>query len=52
LVASTDDDELAAICDRVIVMRDGRAVITLTGAALSAEAILAHSIERAERKED
>jgi ribose transport system ATP-binding protein len=46
LVASTDNDELAAICDRVIVMRDGRAVISLSGERLTSEALLEHSIER------
>ncbi|MEF2978957.1 sugar ABC transporter ATP-binding protein [Subtercola sp. YIM 133946] len=51
LVASTDNDELAAICDRVIVMRDGLAAITLTGDRLTSEAILEHSIERALIKE-
>jgi ribose transport system ATP-binding protein len=47
LVTSTDNDELAAICDRVIVMRDGRAACSLSGANLTSEAILEHSIERA-----
>jgi ribose transport system ATP-binding protein len=47
LVASTDNDELAAICDRVIVLRDGEAAIALEGAGLTSEAILEHSMERA-----
>lgn len=47
LVASTDNDELAAICDRVIVMRDGAVAITLEGDYLSSDAILKHSMERA-----
>ena len=47
VVASTDNDELAAICDRVIVMRDGYAAISLTGDQLTSEAILEHGIERA-----
>ena len=46
LVASTDNDELAAICDRVIVMRDGRPAISLAGDRLTSEAILEHSMER------
>ena len=50
LVASTDNDELAAVCDRVIVMREGKAAITLTGPDLTSEAILEHSIERATTK--
>lgn len=52
LIASTDNDELAAICDRVVVMRDGRAATSLTGAQLTAGAILEHSIERAATTED
>ncbi len=51
LVASTDNDELAAICDRVIVMRDGVAATSLTGPRLTSEAILEHSIERVTTKE-
>lgn len=51
LVASTDNDELAAICDRVIVMREGRAAMSLTGSSLTSEAILEHSIERATNTE-
>ncbi len=47
LVASTDNDELAAICDRVIVMRNGEAAISLAGERLTSEAILEHSIELA-----
>jgi ribose transport system ATP-binding protein len=52
LVASTDNDELAAICDRVIVMRDGRAAITLDGDRLTSDAIVEHSMERAGTAED
>jgi ribose transport system ATP-binding protein len=52
LVASSDDDELAAICDRVIVMRDGRAAVTLEGDRLTSDAILEHSMERAAGAED
>lgn len=51
LVASTDNDELAAICDRVIVMRDGVEAITLAGTRLTSEAILEHSIDRIETQE-
>ena len=47
LIASTDDDELAAICDRVIVMRNGLAAVVLERQHLTADAILEHSMERA-----
>jgi ribose transport system ATP-binding protein len=46
LLASTDNDELAAICDRVIVMRDGRVAVTLEGDRLTSDAIFEHSMER------
>jgi ribose transport system ATP-binding protein len=46
LLASTDNDELAAICDRVIVMREGEVAVTLSGERLTSEAILEHSMEQ------
>ena len=39
LVASTDTDELVRLCDRVIVLVDGRAVATLRGGQITAETI-------------
>jgi len=39
LVASTDHEELASICDRVIVLREGRTACELHGAALTSHAI-------------
>jgi ribose transport system ATP-binding protein len=51
LVTSTDDDELAAICDRVIVMREGREAMALAGSQLTSEAILEHSIELGDTEE-
>ena len=51
LVASTDNDELAAICDRVIVMRDGRPAAMLSGSHLTSEAILVNSMDRARLKD-
>ena len=39
LVASTDTDELVRLCDRVIVLVDGRAVATLRDAEITAEMI-------------
>jgi ribose transport system ATP-binding protein len=35
LVCSSDSEELASICDRVLVMRDGRRVAELAGASIS-----------------
>jgi ribose transport system ATP-binding protein len=39
LVASTDTDELVRLCDRVIVLVDGRAVATLRGAEITPDMI-------------
>jgi ribose transport system ATP-binding protein len=39
LVSSSDDDELAAVCSRVLVIRDGRIAASITGARLTASAI-------------
>ena len=39
LVASTDTDELVRLCNRVIVLVDGRAVATLSGDRINAETI-------------
>jgi ribose transport system ATP-binding protein len=39
LCASADDDQLAAVCDRVIIVARGRAVRELTGADLAKERI-------------
>jgi ribose transport system ATP-binding protein len=39
LVASTDTDELVRLCNRVIVLVDGRAVATLAGDQITAETI-------------
>jgi ribose transport system ATP-binding protein len=40
LLASTDEEELAHICDRVFVFRDGRAVAELHGDSLTAGSIV------------
>jgi ABC-type sugar transport system ATPase subunit len=40
LLCSTDIDELASLCDRVVVIHNGRATTTLTAGALSTHAIL------------
>ena len=52
LLASTDSDELAAICDRVIVMRDGRVAAMLEGDRLTSDTIFEHSMERTVAAED
>ncbi|MFB9645579.1 sugar ABC transporter ATP-binding protein [Microbacterium terregens] len=51
LVVSTDNDELVAICDRVIVMRDGETAATLSGGHLTSEAILELSMDRTDLKD-
>jgi ABC-type sugar transport system ATPase subunit len=40
LMCSTDIDELASLCDRVVVLHQGRAAATLSGDALSTHAVL------------
>jgi ABC-type sugar transport system ATPase subunit len=40
LIASTDTEELVDICDRVVVMRQGRSVGELSGVGLSEQALL------------
>ncbi len=42
LIVSTDADELAALCDRVLVFRAGRVRTELSGAALTSHAISHH----------
>ena len=39
LISSTEYQDLASLCDRVIVFRDGRVVAELEGAALNSESI-------------
>lgn len=46
LFASTDNDELCAVCDRVMVMREGQIVSALHGRHLTSDALLEHSMER------
>ena len=40
LICSTDIDELASLCDRVVVLRQGRVSATLAGDALNTHAVL------------
>ncbi|MFD2415685.1 sugar ABC transporter ATP-binding protein [Amycolatopsis pigmentata] len=44
IVASSDADELAEICERVLVFRDGRLTTALEGPALTAGAIVTASL--------
>ncbi len=44
LLYSTDTEELAHICHRILVMREGRFVAELRGAAITPEAIVAAAI--------
>ena len=44
LIASTDAEELAELCERVLVLREGRVVAELTGANLTAESVIASSM--------
>jgi ribose transport system ATP-binding protein len=45
--ASTEYEDLAHVCDRVLVFRRGRAIAELQGDALTSEAILAHCYQSA-----
>lgn len=47
LLVSSDLPELVAMCDRVIVVRHGRAVAELSGETLSEQSVLAHALESA-----
>jgi ABC-type sugar transport system ATPase subunit len=44
LMASSDTAELAAVCDRVVVMRDGRAAAEVRGADLTEERLVIESL--------
>jgi ribose transport system ATP-binding protein len=46
LISSSDAEEVCAICDRVLVMRDGRIGTVLEGAALTVDAITQESLVR------
>lgn len=51
LVSSSDMKELAAICDRVLVFRDGRVAASLSGAELTEANLVRRSIETDESRE-
>jgi ribose transport system ATP-binding protein len=40
ILASSDTPELVHLCDRVVVLREGRVAARLSGAAISEEAIV------------
>jgi ribose transport system ATP-binding protein len=46
LWVTTDFGELAEVCDRVIVLSEGRPVATLTGEELSDDAITAAALRQ------
>jgi ribose transport system ATP-binding protein len=48
LVASSEHEDLVALCQRVLVFRDGRVVAELQGVALNMESLLLHSSYGAE----
>lgn len=52
LAISSDNEELVALCDRVIVMAEGRIAGSLVGRAITEDRILALSFERHDGKED
>jgi ribose transport system ATP-binding protein len=45
LIASSDAEELASICDRVLVMRTGRIVASLEGGSRTVPRIIAESVD-------
>ncbi|HSO68161.1 MAG TPA: sugar ABC transporter ATP-binding protein [Arachnia sp.] len=52
LVVSSDNEELVALCDRVVVMAEGHVVGELTGDAITNKAILALSFARSHHQEE
>jgi ribose transport system ATP-binding protein len=51
VIASSDPEDLASICDRVLVFRDGRVATELSGAGLSADRIFHATIAPGAEKE-
>lgn len=48
VIFSSDAEELAAICDRVLVLREGRVVAELATDSLSEQAVVEHSVKQQE----
>jgi ribose transport system ATP-binding protein len=51
LAISSDNEELVSLCDRVVVLAEGRVTGELTGAEITEDAIVSLSFARDERKE-
>jgi ribose transport system ATP-binding protein len=51
LISSSDSEELCAVCDRVIVIRDGRVGAVLAGAALNVDALLSECLRESSPNE-
>jgi ribose transport system ATP-binding protein len=50
LLCSSEEEDLAQLCDRVLVLRHGRVVAELAGAALTHERIVAETLLGVEAK--
>jgi ribose transport system ATP-binding protein len=44
LLASTDAEELVAVCDRIVVLRNGRAVADLSGGTATIDRVIAETV--------
>jgi ribose transport system ATP-binding protein len=51
LAISSDNEELVALCDRVVVMAEGRVTGELTGTDITADHLLSLSFDRGNEKD-